>query len=135
MGSIWHPEAHSSCGRDTETCIHMHPEDPKSWTCCPLLFPTGLDSVAAERYTETGGSGLKGLSCSGQPQVWGKGKKRLCRAVAKFRNATGGAVGALAGPAWAGSSVHAHTRAGAQSCSHPFPWVGEYRFRNSHDCQ
>lgn len=65
----------------------------------------------------------------------GQGQKRLCRVGAKLRNAAGGAVGALAGPTWADSSAHAHPGAGAQSCSHPFPWAGEHRFRISHDSQ
>lgn len=64
-----------------------------------------------------------------------QGQKRLRRAQAKLRNVAGGAAGALAGPAWAGSSARAHPKAGAQSCSHPFPWAGEHRFRNSHDSQ
>lgn len=65
----------------------------------------------------------------------GQRQKRLRRAGAKLRNAAGGAAGVLAGPAWAGNSAGAHPRAGAQSRSHPFPWAGEYRFRNSHDSQ
>lgn len=39
------------------------------------------------------------------------------------------------GPRGQASSAGAHTKAGAQSRSHPFPWVEEHRFRNSHDWQ
>lgn len=60
-------------------------------------------------------------------------QKRLCRVGAKLRNAAGGAVGALAGPAWADSSAHAHPQGWRPVLLTPFPVGWEHRFRISHD--
>lgn len=79
----------------------------------PCSHPQGLDSVAGERCTqiaEVGRGRVKGLPMTGTGTGVGQGQKRLYRAEAKFRNAAGGAAGALAGHAWAGNSARAHSK-------------------------
>lgn len=103
-------------------------------------YPQGLDSAAGERCTQigqVGGGRGKGLNGPDRHRCGARTKEAM-QAGADLRNAAGGAAGAVAGPAWAGSSARAQpvpTRAGAQSCSHPFPWAVVHCFRNSHDPQ
>lgn len=141
-----------SHGRDTEhthahahmpmhACTHTRKTSSLHRPTCCLLLPTGFGLCSWRKVHADWGGGRRqseGAEWLSTGTGVGQGLMRLCRAGADLRNAAGGAAGAVAGPAWAGSSARAQpvpTRAGAQSCSHPFPWAVVHSFRNSHDSQ
>lgn len=141
-----------SHGRDTEhthahahmpmhACTHMRKTSGLPRPACCLLLPTrGLDSVAGERCAqigEVGGGREKGLNGSSRPRC-GARTKEAVQGWGRPQECSRWSCWCCAGPAWAGSSARAQpvpTRAGAQACSHPFPWAVVHSFRNSHDSQ
>ena len=129
-----------SHGGDTRTQARTHtlgkPQVFKG-LLCSLPLPTGFGLCSCRKvHSDWGGAReqSEGAERLRQTQVRGKDK----RGHAGLGPSSGmQQVGRLV--PWQGQRGQAAqpvpTRAGAQSCSHPFPWAGEHSFTNSHDSQ